>query len=129
VRAVSRRLGALLLALTLGACAEPLQTQRPSLSVSFNDGRFQVEWGTTQTRTGSPAIAGSIQNTRGGGVSNVRLQVETLDAQGAVIATATALAPGYLGGFSRTSFEIPLQKTGVGYRVSVLGWDPAGNGQ
>ena len=125
--AASRRLGALLLALTLGACAEPIQRQ--GLAISFNDGRFQVEWGTTQTKSGAPLIAGFVQNTRGGGVSNVRMQVETLDADGKVIATAIGLAPGYLGGFSRTSFEVPLRKTGVGYRVSVLSWDPAGNGQ
>jgi hypothetical protein len=94
-----------------------------------HDGRFQVQWGTAQTKTGSPLIAGYVQNTRGGGVANVRLQVETLDAQGKVIATATALAPGYLGGFSRTFFEVPLERTGVGYRVSVAGWDTVGNGQ
>ena len=124
--AASRRLGALLLALTLGACAEPIQRQ--GLAATFNDGRFQVDWGTAQTKTGSPLIAGFVQNIRGG-VSNVRLQVETLDAEGKVIATATALAPGYLGGFSRTSFEVPLQRTGLGYRVSVISWDIAGNGQ
>ena len=124
--AASRRLGALLLALTLGACAEPIQRQ--GLAVSFNDGRFQVDWGTAQTKTGSPLIAGFVQNIRGG-VSNVRLQVETLDAEGKVIATATALAPGYLGGRSSTPFEVPLEKTGIGYRVSVIGWDTAGNGQ
>jgi hypothetical protein len=70
-----------------------------------------------------------VTNTRGGGVTNIRMQVQTLDAQGQVIDTATALAPGYVGGFSRTYFEVPLEQTGPGYRVSVLSWDPAGNGQ
>ena len=123
----SRRLGALLLALTLCACAEPIQTQ--GVAVSFSDGRFQVEWQTAQTKAGSTLIVGYVQNTRGGGVANVRLQVETLDAQGKVIATATALAPGYLGGFSRTSFEVPLARAGVSYSVSVIGWEAVGNGQ
>ena len=125
--AVSRRLGALLLALTLCACAEPIQKE--GMAVSFSDGRFQVEWQTARTKTDSPLIAGYVQNTRGGGVANVRLQVTTLDAQGKVVATATALVPGYLGGFSRTSFEVPLERTGVGYSVSVIGWGTAGNGQ
>jgi len=127
VAAVSRRLGALLLALTLGACAG--QVRDPGLTVSFSDTRFKVEWGTAQTKTGSPLIAGYVQNIRGGGVANVRLQVETLDAEGKVIASATALAPGYLGGFSRTYFEVPLERTGPGYRVSVIRWDSVGNGQ
>jgi len=88
-----------------------------------------VEWGTAQTRSGQPLIAGYVTNTRGGGVNNIRMQVQTLDAQGQVIDTATALAPGYVGGFGRLYFEVPLEKTGPGYRVSVLSWDPAGNGQ
>ncbi len=125
--AASRRLAALLLVLTLSACAG--QTWEPGKAVSLTDGRFQVEWQAAQTSTGAPLIAGYVQNTRGAGVANVRMKVETLDAQGQVIGTATALAPGYLGGFSRTYFEVPLEKTGVGYRVSVASWDAAGHGQ
>jgi hypothetical protein len=125
----SRQLPALLLALTLGACAAPVQVQRPDMSATFSDGRFRVTWETARTKQGAPLIAGYVENTRGGGVANIRVQVETLDAQGKVVGTSTALAPGYVGGFSRTSFEVPLEKTGVGYRVSILGWDLAGNGQ
>jgi hypothetical protein len=127
--AASRRLPALLLALTLAACAGPAQQQRPDLSATFNDGRFQVTWETAKTKTGSPLIAGYVQNTRPNGAANIRVQVETLDAQGQVIASATALAPGYVGGFSRTYFEVPLEKAGIGYRVTIISWDPAGNGQ
>ena len=127
--AASRRIGALLLALTLGACASQVQVGQRDMAASFSDGRFQVEWETAQTKKGSPLIAGYVQNTRGGGVANIRLRVDTLDAQGQVIATTTALAPGYVGGFSRAYFEVPIEKTGIGYRVSVIGWDPAGSGQ
>jgi hypothetical protein len=99
------------------------------MAATFSDGRFQVEWETAQTRKGSPLIAGYVRNTRGGGVADLRLQVVTLDAQGQTIGTATALVPGYVGGFSRSYFEVPLEKTGVGYRISIVGWDPAGSGQ
>jgi len=124
-------IGAALLAclLALGACAAQVQVRQQDMAVTFSEGRFQLTWETAQTKKGSPLIAGYVQNTRGGGVANIRLQVDTLDAQGQVIATATALAPGYVGGFSRISFEVPLDKTGIGYRVSIIGWDPAGNGQ
>ena len=124
-------IGAALLAclLALGACAAQVQVRQQDMAVTFSEGRFQLTWETAQTKKGSPLIAGYVQNTRGSGVANLRLQVDTLDAQGQVIATATALAPGYVGGFSRTSFEVPLEKTGIGYRVSIIGWDPAGNGQ
>jgi hypothetical protein len=114
---------------TLGACAGQAQVPQQDMSATFSDGRFQVEWETAQTKKGSPLIAGYIQNTRGGGVANVRLRVDTLDAQGQVIGAATALAPDYVGGFSRTYFEVPIEKTGSGYRVSIIGWDSAGSGQ
>ena len=125
--AASRRLAALLLILTLGACAG--QVGGLGMTASFTDGRFQIEWQTAQTAKGAPLIAGYVRNTSGGGAANVRMKVETLDAQGQIIGTATALAPGYLGGFSRTYFEVPLETAGVGYRVTVASWDPAGNGQ
>jgi hypothetical protein len=126
VAAARSPLRALLLALTLCACAGPVREQ--GMAASFSDGRFRIEWQTAQTTVGSPLIAGYVQNTGGGGVANVRVQVETLDAQGKVIATATALAPGYIGGFSRTQFEVPLERTGLGYRVSIIGWDAVGSG-
>ena len=129
MRAVSKRFGVLLLALALGACVTSVQVQRPDISATFSDGRFQVTWETAQTKKGSPLIAGYVQNTRPNGAANIRVQVETLDAQGQVVATASALVPGYVGGFSRTSFEVPLEKTGIGYRVSIIAWDPAGSGQ
>jgi len=129
VRAASSRIASALLALALCACAGPAQQQRPDLSATFSDGRFRVNWETAQTKKGAPLIAGYVENTRGNGAANIRLQVETLDAQGQVVATTTALVPGYLGGFSRTYFEAPLEKTGLGYRVTIASWDPAGNGQ
>ena len=127
--AASRRLGALLLVLALGACASQGQVRPQDMAVTFTEGRFQLTWETAQTKKGSPLIAGYVQNTRGGGVANIRLQVDTLDAQGRVVGTATGLAPGYVGGFSRTSFEVPIEKTGIAYRVSIISWDAAGNGQ
>ena len=128
--AASRPLAALLLALLLGACSGPVALhQSPSLTASYTDGRFQVEWGTAQTTDGKPLIAGYVTNTRGGGVANIRMQAQTLDAQGQVTDTGTTLLPSYLGGFARTYFEVPLEKTGPGYRVSVVSWDSAGGGQ
>ena len=127
--AANRRLAALLFALTLGGCATSVQVQRPDISATFSDGRFQMTWETAQTKKGSPLIAGYVQNSRPNGAANIRVQVETLDAQGQVVATASALVPGYVGGFSRSSFEVPLEKTGIGYRVTIISWDPAGNGQ
>ena len=131
MRAAGRKqLAAGLLALTLGACAGPAAQYRvTSMSATSTDGRFQIEWNTGQTKDGKPLISGYVTNTRGGGVANIRTQAQTLDAQGQVIDTGTALSPGYLAGFGRIYFEVPLEKTGPGYRVSVVSWDFAGSGQ
>lgn len=127
--AANRPRAALLLALALGACSSPVtQVRETGMAASFTDGRFHIEWETAQTKQGRPLIDGYITNTRGGGVTNLRVQAQTLDAQGQVIDTATALAPGYVGGFARIYFEVPLEKTGPGYRVSVLSFDAVGNG-
>ena len=128
--AASRAFLALVLSLTLGACArEVVLRSTPSMTATFTEGRFVVEWGTAQNAKSEPLIAGYVTNKAGGGVNNIRMQVETLDANGQVVETETALAPGYVGGFGRTYFEVPLKKPGVGYRVKVLSWDPAGSGQ
>ena len=128
--AASRPFLALVLALTLGACArEVVLRSTPSMTATFTEGRFVVEWGTAQNAKNEPLIAGYVTNKAPGGVNNIRMQVETLDTNGQVIDTETALAPGYVGGFGRTYFEVSLKKPGVGYRVKVLSWDPAGNGQ
>ena len=54
--AASRRLAALLLILSLGACAG--QARELGMGASFTDGRFQVEWQRAQTTKGAPLIAG-----------------------------------------------------------------------
>src|SRR5207247_5509242 len=93
---VSRPLTALLLAFALGACNGPVVlSQKPGMSASFTDGRFQVEWGTAQTKDGKRLIAGYVTNTRGGGVANIRMQAQTLDAQGQVIDTDPTLLPSH----------------------------------
>jgi len=117
-----------MLALTLEACArEVVLRSTPSMTATFTEGRFVIEWGTAQNTRHEPLIAGYVTNKAGGGVNNIRMQVEALDANGQVIETETALAPGHVGGFGRTYFEVPLKKEGAGYRVKVLSWDPAGN--
>ena len=47
---VSRRFAALLLILSLGACAG--QLRELDMATSFTDGRFQVEWQSAQTAKG-----------------------------------------------------------------------------
>jgi hypothetical protein len=92
-------------------------------------GRFRIDAQAVQSKKGTPVYAGYIYNDGGGGVANVRLLVETLDAEGKVIGQAQGTAHGSMLGRDRLYFEVPLEATGASYRVRVLSWDTFATGQ
>jgi len=95
----------------------------------MNAGRFRIDSQVTQSKKGVPVYSGYLYNDGGGGVANIRLLVETLDAAGEVIGEAQGVALGSMLGRDRLYFEVPLQATGASYRVRVLSWDTFATGQ
>ena len=92
-------------------------------------GRFRIDAQVVQSKKGTPVYSGYIYNNGGGGVANIRLLVETLDAEGKVIGLAQGVAPGSMLGRDRLYFDVPLEATGANYRVRVLSWDTFATGQ
>jgi hypothetical protein len=92
-------------------------------------GRFRIDAQAGQSKKGAPVYSGYIYNDGGGGVANVRLLVETLDAAGTVIGQSQGAALGSMLGRDRLYFEMPLEVTGASYRVRVLSWDTFATGQ
>ena len=92
-------------------------------------GLFRIDAHAVQSKKGTPVYSGYIYNDGGGGVANIRLLVETLDAEGKVLGQAQGEALGSMLGRDRLYFEVPLQATGASYRVRVLSWDTFGTGQ
>jgi hypothetical protein len=92
-------------------------------------GRFRIDAQVVQSRKNTPVYSGYISNSGGGGVANIRLLVETLDAEGKVIGQAQGAALGSMLGRDRLYFEVPLEATGASYRVRVLSWDTFATGQ
>jgi hypothetical protein len=93
-------------------------------------GRFRIDAQAVQSKKGTPVYSGYIYNNDGGGgVANIRLLVETLDAEGKVIGQAQGAALGSMLGRDRLYFEVPLEATGANYRVRVLSWDTFATGQ
>jgi hypothetical protein len=92
-------------------------------------GRFRVEAQVVQSKKGAPVYSGYVYNDGGGGVANVRLLVETLDAEGKVIGQSHGTAVGSMLGRDRLYFEMPLEATGASYRARVLSWDTFATGQ
>ena len=95
-----------------------------------NAGTIMLNREATQDKGGRPLIVGHVV-TYGGrsGYCIPRLLVETLDAQGQVVAQNMGFIPGYVGGFDKVHFEEPIRAPGPEYRVSIASWDKCGDGQ
>ena len=112
--------------LAMGAGA----AQAERSTIAGNAGTITLDWQATQDRAGRPLIAGRVI-TYGGksGYCSTRLLVETLDAQGQVVAQNVGFVPGYVGGYDDVYFELPIRTPGTGYRTSIASWDKCGGGQ
>jgi len=99
-------------------------------TIAGNAGTITLDWQATQDRAGRPLIAGRVI-TYGGksGYCSTRLLVETLDAQGQVVAQNVGFVPGYVGGYDDVYFELPIRTPGTGYRASIASWDKCSGGQ
>ena len=99
-------------------------------TIAGNAGTITLDWQATQDRAGRPLIAGHVI-TYGGksGYCSTRLLVETLDAQGQVVAQNVGFVPGYVGGYDDVYFELPVRTPGAGYRASIASWDKCAGGQ
>ena len=126
----TRRLtiGAALCASLLSIGAGPPQPERST--ISGNAGTITLEWEATQDKRGRPLIVGHmITYGAKSGYCTPRLLVETLDAQGRVIAQNTGFIPGFVGGYDHVYFEEPVRAPGPAYRVSISSWNNCAGGQ
>jgi hypothetical protein len=84
---------------------------------------FKVQWEPVD-RAGVPLVRGYVLNDWGVPAARVQLLVDRLDAQGAIVGQKVAwlgtpvLAPGV-----RSYFEVPVEQTAAGYRVSVFAFE------
>jgi len=122
--------GIVALALALGA-SEAGAAAAASVGGAAYDSNLSLDWQPGQTRSGKPLITGYVNTARAmSGYCNIRLLIETLDAQGDVIATRIGFVPGYVGGDDHVYFEVPIKVAGPAYRVSAASWlKCAGGGQ
>jgi len=113
-----------LVALVLAAgAAESRAASASSVGGAAYDSKLGLDWQPGQTRSGKPLITGYVNTARAmSGYCNIRLLVETLDAQGNVIASSTGFVPGYVGGDDHVYFELPIKVAGPAYRVSADSW-------
>ena len=121
-------IGAAILASLLSLGAGPAQPERST--ISGNAGTITLEWEATQDNRGRPLIVGHmITYGAKSGYCIPRLLVETLDAQGKVVAQNTGFIPGFVGGYDNVYFEEPIRAPGPAYRVSISSWNNCAGGQ
>jgi hypothetical protein len=109
------------LALVLLLCV--VASAGAALAQSFGDADryFGLEW-TGGERRGRPNVNGYVVNSYRVRAANMRLLVESLDANGKTIDTTSgSIADVPSGG--RVYFEVPVKQKAPRYRVTITGWD------
>jgi len=121
-------IGAALVACVLSLDVGPALAERST--ISGNAGTITLDWQATKDNKGRPLIVGSVI-TYGGksGYCIPRILVETLDAQGQVVAQNVGFIPGFVGGYDNVYFEEPIRAPGPAYRVSISSWNNCAGGQ
>jgi len=76
----------------------------------------------------APVVEGYVYNEGLRWLSNVRLKVEVLDADGTAVEAAFGWVFGDLTPGGRGYFVVPVQRLGAAHRVSVLSFDVSGDG-
>jgi len=84
---------------------------------------FRAEAETDKLSRRGPAVSGWLYNDKSIAVSNVRLQVDVLDASGEVVGTAEGWIYGNVPGRGRAYFFVVVPRLGGNYRVTVLRFD------
>jgi hypothetical protein len=85
------------------------------------DRYFRVEFQVTQNRRG-PGVEGYVYNRARQAAQRVRLQIQRVDAAGAVVGSSTIWVPGEVPMESRAFFSAAVPDA-ASYRVQVLSFD------
>jgi hypothetical protein len=88
---------------------------------------FSVEAG-PRTFARAPAVEGYLYNGGLSYVTNVRLRVEVLGADGKAVAAASGWMIGDLASHGRGYFMVPVPTAGATYRVTVTSFDVISGG-
>lgn len=94
-----------------------------STAAMLGDKYFRVEFEADRARGGRARLTGYVYNDHGLGHARVRLLVESLDAAGRVTATTVGYVDSLVPLKGRAYFEVPVERPGESYRVSVPYFD------
>ena len=115
--------GALLaLALVAAGCAPAVGPSGPlEPLVVGTEQHMTIEW-QVEPRDQATVVWGYVNNTSPYTFDRLRLLVDALGPDGAIVGQRVVWAPGLLGGGGRTYFEVPMGPAPA-YRVRVFSYD------
>ena len=106
-----------IIAATLGAATVPGQT-----AIVGEQAPFTFELQQTESHRGL-GVQGYVYNPLPWRITNVRLQVDSLDANGTLIASASGWVQGDVSARGRGYFYVPITSPAAAYRASVQAYD------
>jgi len=112
----------IVLAALLTSLMRPALASAQAYRVYGSEQFFTIDWAAGQSH-GRLVISGYVFNHYGMGARQVRLLIESLDADQHVVDQTIGYVSGDLQAGSRLYFEVPLPRAAAAYRVNVLSWD------
>jgi hypothetical protein len=112
-----RRIAAVLLVLTLGACAHG-----PTITPRAEKPQFQLDWQVMKRERGA-AVRGQLFNPYGLPARDIHLLIEGLDGTGAVVNRTTHAVLQIVRSREKATFDVPVADGAERYRVSVVTFD------
>jgi hypothetical protein len=107
-----------MMATTLGTATAP----SAQTAIAGDPSPFRFQYEETQTHRGR-GVEGYVYSALPWRISNVRLQVDSLDANGALIASASGWVMGDVAAGGRGYFYVPISAQAVTYRATVQRFD------
>jgi hypothetical protein len=107
-----------MMATTIGTAAAP----SAQTAIAGDPSPFRFQYEETQTHRGL-GVEGYVYNALPWRISNVRLQVDSLDANGSLIASASGWVVGDVAAGGRGYFYVPISAQAATYRATVQRFD------
>jgi hypothetical protein len=107
-----------MIATTLGTTSVP----RAQTAIASDQSPFRFEFERNESHRGR-TVQGYIYNALPWRITNVRLQVDSIDADGTVVGSASGWVVGDVAGGGRGYFYVPVSAHGAAYRASVQAFD------
>ena len=118
----------LALAILVGIVTTTETTLAQNFGTDPTEAFFRLSWNVIPTKRGRPEIEGYVLNQTGASYRWIELAIETIDADGRPLGTATVHVNSELAPYDRLYFESPLPAAGSKYRVTVRSYERFGGG-